>query len=259
MTPVLSRAVVVLTLVSLLGLASVSASTAEVSPAAADKVVRHHRTFTRTVTDFNSRRLVHLHVCVHFNYRATFKVRVLGTTGNTTPPHYDIWAFRNPRMINPSLDVYLTRTCAFGSRRVKISELTTRTMISASALTRNFCSLNPSLSIGTGWAVSVGIAPTCDSTSSNRATRYRDVSPRRPHSRFNFATTGVAARWEKTSQTFTFRRVDKHVQLCFRGRYYVDVDNAKGTRRDDITIPGTKAEMCLPVAYWAWQVTGRKY
>src|SRR5690242_8074779 len=134
MTPVLSRVVVLLTSVSLVGLASVSASTAEV-PAAAPvtKAAEHHRTFTRTVTDFNSRRLVHLNMCVHFNYRVTFKVRVAGTTGNNTPPHYDIWDFKNPRMLNPSLDVYLTRTCAFGSRKVKASHLTTRAMVSAAA------------------------------------------------------------------------------------------------------------------------------
>jgi hypothetical protein len=259
MTHVLSRVVVVLASVSVLGLSSVPSSTAEVSPVTAAKPERHHRTFTRTVTDFNSRRLVHLHVCVHFNYRATFKVRVMGTTGNNTPPHYDIWAFQNPRMINPSLDVYVTKTCAFGSRRVNISSLTTKTMISASALTRNFCNLNPSISISAKWVVSVGVAPTCGSKSSKRATRYRTLSPAKPHSRFHIATTGVAATWQKTSQTFTFRKADKDVQLCYRGRYYVDAANVKGTRADDITIPGTKDEMCLPVAYWAWQVTGRTY
>jgi hypothetical protein len=259
MTSVFSRAVVVLTSVSLLGLGSVTATEAQAPRDGARKTETHRKTFTRSVTDFNSRRLTHLDICVHFNYHATFKVRVAGTTGQNTPPLYNIWDFKNPRMTNPSLDVYFTRTCEFGSSRVKASRLTTRPMVSASALTRNFCSFNPSVSVNFPWSVSVGVAPTCDSTSSKRAARYRTLEPARPHARFNISSTGTAATWKKTSDSFTFRKVDKHVKLCFRGRYYVDVQNASGRRSEDITIPGSRGAMCLPVAYWAWLVTGRKY
>lgn len=65
--------------------------------------------------------------------------------------------------------------------------------------------------------------------------------------------------WKKTSGTPTFRSVDKDVKLCFSGRYYVDVQKASGSKSEDIVLPGSRGAMCLPVAYWAWLVTGRSY
>ena len=219
----------------------------------------HWDTYEKKVIDYGSQELTHLDMCVNFNYKTTFKVRVGGTTGQNEPPSYDVWEFKNPRMVNPSLDVYFTRTCEFGSRELKSSRLTTRTNVSAAKLTRNFCNFNPSVSASFPWGVSVGIAPSCDDESSNRAGRKRINEPGSPKHRFEISSSGKAAVWEKTSETYVFNETDKKIKLCFRGRYYFDVQNARGNKSEDITINGRRSAMCLPVAYWAWDVTGRDY
>ncbi len=219
----------------------------------------HWDTYEKTVIDYGTVRLVNLNRCVFYNFRATFKVRVGGTTGKKAPPRYNVWAFENPRMVNPSLDVYFKRTCEFDSRKLKSSRLTTRTAVSSARLTRNFCSFNPSISASLPWSVSVGIAPSCDDDSSKRAGRTRVLEPGSPQHRFAISSTGRAATWQKSSDSFLFKKVDKKIKLCFRGRYYFDVQNAAGDKSEDVTVNGTRSAMCLPVAYWAWDVTGRDY
>ena len=242
------------------GVAPLSRADARVENGAAKAAAQAHwDTYEKTVIDYGAQRLVNLNMCVHFNYKTTFKVAVGGTTGQDTPPSYDVWQFKNPRMVNPSLDVYFTRTCEFGSAKVRASRLTTKTYVSAASLTRNFCTFNPSVSVGLPWSVSVGVAPTCKDKTSDRAGRFRVLEPGSPRARFAISSSGRAAIWKKSSQAFVFNKTDKKIKLCFRGRYYFDVQNAAGNRSDDITIAGRSTAMCLPVAYWAWLVTGRKY
>lgn len=189
-------------------------------------------------------------MCARWTFNANWKVKI------AIDNNQDIWSFENPQISNPDLWVRFYKNCSSDTVR-KVSRFTAKTYLAASNFSLRLCSMNPSISIGAPWQISVGVAPTC-SDDTDRASRTRSIEPRDPQPGFHVASTGRTALWDKF-EWYHNESVshDRAQRACFSLRVYLDVQNAAGTAIDDATDSPVTPHFCLPVGSWAVALAGR--
>lgn len=189
-------------------------------------------------------------MCARWTFNASWKVNM------AIDNNQDIWAFENPRMSDPELWVRFYKNCKSDTPR-RVSKMTARTYVSASNFSLRLCSMNPSLSVGAPWSVSVGVAPTCEDNT-DRAMRSRTVEPKKPAAGLKVTSTGQRAVWKKFEYYHNESAAqDKKLRACFRTKVYLDVQSADGRLVDDANDQPVTPNFCLPVGSWAVALSGR--
>ena len=119
-------------------------------------------TYTRTTATFDDVKWVKvdrtlcLRVVSKAKLRVTFK-----RLADADDEHRDAYRYSNPRIRSVSTTVKTYRKCNF-DKPVKLKSMRISQFYSIS--NGQFCSLNPSLSIGLPWSVSLSVAPTCSAS-----------------------------------------------------------------------------------------------
>lgn len=189
-------------------------------------------------------------MCARWTFNASWKVNM------AVDNNQEIWSFENPRVLDPNLTVKFFKNCKSDKKR-RTSKVTAKTYLSASNFSLRLCSLNPSISVGVPWTVTVGAAPTCDDDS-RRASRTRTVEPTKPTHKVQVASTGKRATWEDFEWYHNGNADDdKKLRACFRLRTYLDVQSANGELVDDAFSNPVTPNFCLPVGSWAVALSGR--
>lgn len=115
--------------------------------------------YTRTTKTFNDVKWVKISASLCIRVEVKAKLRVdFKRLADMDAEHHDVYRYSNPRIVDASTTVRSFKKCNFDYPKkllgVKISQF-------FSIATAAFCSLNPSVSVGYPWAVSVSFAPTC--------------------------------------------------------------------------------------------------
>jgi len=81
------------------------------------------------------------------------------------PQRYDLFKYKNPRLLDAVATIKMYEKCNFNKPKSRDGLTAVKVSQFYSIATKSFCSLNPSLSVGLPWAISVSFAPTCASGS----------------------------------------------------------------------------------------------
>ncbi len=119
-------------------------------------------TYTRTTATFDDVKWVKVDSTLCLRVVSKAKLRVtFKRLADADDEHRDVYRYSNPRIRDVSTTVTTYKTCNFDKpvklRSIRISQF-------YSIANRQFCSLNPSLSLGLPWSVSLSVAPTCSAS-----------------------------------------------------------------------------------------------
>ena len=119
-------------------------------------------TYSRTTATFDDVKWVKVDKTLCLRVLSKAKLRVtFKRLADADDKHRDAYRFSNPRIRSVSTTVKTYRKCNF-DKPVKLKSMKISQFFSIA--NKQFCSLNPSLSVGLPWAVSLSVAPTCSAS-----------------------------------------------------------------------------------------------